>query len=127
MFREAVGLKRGPLSLVRIMGSYFNEKYGFRSRKTRLTAVRTRRTNHAKLFSPKNVGTKSSPTSGGSSVGVVRLRNKSQSSFLLYIHTHTHTHTHIYIYIRTRKMNVDKLLYETFLYLSTKMGKKLIP
>jgi hypothetical protein len=53
-----------------------NEKYGLQSRKTRLTAVRTLCVDHATPFCTQNFALVS-PTSGGHSLGIGRLRSKS--------------------------------------------------
>ena len=58
-----------------------NEKSsGFRSRKQRLTAVGTRCADHVTLLYPQKL-TLTSPTGGGRSVGIVRVRTKATEFF----------------------------------------------
>jgi len=60
-----------------------NEKSsGSRSRKQRLTAVGTRCADHVTPFYPQKLAL-TSPTGGGLSVGIVRVRTKS-TEFLVY-------------------------------------------
>jgi hypothetical protein len=54
----------------------FNEKQGLRSRKPRITAAETRRTDQATAFYPQRMAI-NSPTSGSRSVGMARLWTKS--------------------------------------------------
>jgi hypothetical protein len=71
-----VGLERGPLSLVRSIEELLEQKSsGSSSRKQRLMAVGTRCADHmTPLYQQKLALT--SPTGGGRSVGIVRLRTK---------------------------------------------------
>jgi hypothetical protein len=70
-----VGLERGPLSLVSITEKLLEWKSsGSESRKPRLTAVGIRCADHATPSLQKLALT--SPTSGGRSVGIVRLWTK---------------------------------------------------
>jgi hypothetical protein len=71
-----VGLERGPLNLVSITEELLEwESSGSGSRKYRLTAVGILCADHATpLYLQKLAVT--SPTSGGRSVGIVRLRTK---------------------------------------------------
>jgi hypothetical protein len=74
-----VGLDRGPLSLVSLVGSIeelLGQKItGSRSRKKRLTAVGTRCADHVTLLYSQKLAL-TSPTGGGRSVGIVRSRTK---------------------------------------------------
>jgi hypothetical protein len=71
-----VGLERGPLSLVSITGELLEWKSSSSaSRKPRLTAVEIRCADHA-TPSIRKKSALTSPTSGGRSVSIVRLRNK---------------------------------------------------
>jgi hypothetical protein len=73
MFWEVVGLERGPLSLVSITEELLEWKSsGSGSRKPRLTAVGIRCVDT--LYQQKSALTL--PTSGGRSLGIVRLRTK---------------------------------------------------
>jgi hypothetical protein len=73
IFWGVVGLERGPLNLVRITGELLEWKIsGSGSRKSRLTAVGIRCADYA-TPSIRKFGI-TSPTSGGRSVGIVRLR-----------------------------------------------------
>jgi hypothetical protein len=76
VFWEVVGLEWGPLSLVRITEELLEWKSsGFGFRKPRLTAVGIRCADHATpLYRQKLALTL--PTSGGHSLGTVRLRAK---------------------------------------------------
>jgi hypothetical protein len=81
-----VGLERGPLSLVRITEELLEWKSsGSGSRKSRLTAVGIRCTDHATPSIRKKLAL-TSPTSGGRLVGIVRLRTKAtEFSFSIII------------------------------------------
>jgi hypothetical protein len=71
-----VGLERGPVSLVRITEELLEWKSsGSGSRKPRLTAVGIRYADHATPSIRKKLAL-TSPTSGGRSVGIDRLRTK---------------------------------------------------
>jgi hypothetical protein len=73
---EVVGLERVPLSLVRIIESYWNEKLWPRSRKPRLTGIGTCCADHERLLHlQKSVLT--SLTIGDLAVGIVRLWTRS--------------------------------------------------
>jgi hypothetical protein len=70
-----VGLDRGPLSLMSITEELLEWKIsGSGSRKHRLTAVGIRCTDHVTPLSANL--TLTSPTSGGRSIGLIRLRTK---------------------------------------------------
>jgi hypothetical protein len=78
-----VGLERGPLSIVCINEDLPEWKSsGFGSRKQRLIAVGIRCADHATLYPRKLALT--SPTSGGRSIGIVRLRTKSTAFSLVF-------------------------------------------
>ena len=67
------------------MRSYLNEKSsGFRSRKQRLTAVGTRCADHVTPLYPQKLAL-SSPTGGGRSVGIVRVRTKATEFSLVFL------------------------------------------
>jgi hypothetical protein len=73
IFWEVVGLERGPLSLVRIIEELFEWKSSA-SWKLRLTAMGISCADHDTFYPQKLALT--SPTSGGRSVGIVRLQTK---------------------------------------------------
>jgi hypothetical protein len=76
IYREVVGLERGPLSLVTTTKELLEWKSrGSGSRKPRLTAMGIRCTDHATPPISKKLAL-TSQTSGGCSVGIVRLRTK---------------------------------------------------
>jgi hypothetical protein len=71
-----VGLERGPFSLVSITEELLERKSrGSRSKKLRLTAVGIRCVDHTTLYISRKFAL-TSPTCGGLSVGIVRLRTK---------------------------------------------------
>jgi hypothetical protein len=71
-----VGLERGSFSLVRITEELLELKSrGFGPRKSRLTVVGIHCADHATLSIRKKLAL-TSPTCGGLSVGIVRLRTK---------------------------------------------------
>jgi hypothetical protein len=79
-----VGLDRGPLSLVRSLEELHEQKSsGSRSRKQRLTAVGTRCADHVTPIYPQKLAL-TSPTGGGRSVGIVRLRTKATEFSLVF-------------------------------------------
>jgi len=61
---------------------------GSRSRKQRLTAVGTRCSDHVTPLFPQKLAL-TSPTGGGRSVGIVRVRTKATEFSFLYIYTFT--------------------------------------
>ena len=77
IFWVVVGLERGPLSLVRSIEELLEWKKssGSRSRKQRLMAVGTRCADHVSPLYPQKLAL-TSPTGGGRSVGIVRVRTK---------------------------------------------------
>jgi hypothetical protein len=81
-----VGLERGPLSLVSITEELLEWKSsGSGFRKPRLTAVVILCADHSTPLYPQNLA-HTSPTSGGRSVGVIRLRAEAtEFSFLLLV------------------------------------------
>ena len=74
-FWVVVGLDRGPLSLVRSSEELLEKSSGSRSRKQKLTAVGTRCVDHVTPLYPQKLAL-TSPTGGGRSVGIVRVRTK---------------------------------------------------
>jgi hypothetical protein len=71
-----VDLERGALGLVRITEELLEWKSsGFGPRKPRITPLEIRCAGHATLSMRKKLAV-TSPTSGGPSVGIVRLRTK---------------------------------------------------
>jgi hypothetical protein len=75
-FPAVVGLERGPLSLVSITEELRKWKSsGSGSRKLKLTAVRIRCADHGAPSIRKKLAL-TSPTNGGRSIGIVRLRTK---------------------------------------------------
>jgi hypothetical protein len=79
-------MKRGPLSLVRMIEEILERiSSGFRLQK-RLTAVWNRGPHHSKALSSQNLVLKLAGK-GGSSFDIVRLRNKSHRDFFC-IHSH---------------------------------------
>jgi hypothetical protein len=75
IFWEVVGLEGGPLSLMRIIEELLELKGSGSGKKTELTTVGIRCADHATPSIRKNLAL-TSPTSGGLSVGIVRLRTK---------------------------------------------------
>jgi hypothetical protein len=76
-----MGLKRGPLILVRITEELLERKSsGSGSRKSRLTAVGDPLRSPRHTLYPQKLAL-TSPTSGGRSVGIVRLRAKATVFF----------------------------------------------
>ena len=79
IFWVVVGLERGPLSLVSLVRSIEEllewKCSGSRSRKQRLTAVGTRCADHVTPLYPQTLAL-TSPTGGGRSIGIVRVRTK---------------------------------------------------
>jgi hypothetical protein len=73
-----VGLERGPLSLARITEELLERKVAAPVEKSEINLVRTRCADHTSPTSPQKLAL-TSPTSGGRSVGMVRLRTKSHA------------------------------------------------
>jgi hypothetical protein len=76
-----VGLKRGPLSLVKITEELLERTVAAPVKKPKLTAVGIRCADHATPLYPLKLAL-TSPTSGGRSVGIVRRRTKPRSFFI---------------------------------------------
>jgi hypothetical protein len=70
-----VGLERGPLSLVSTIEELLDRKVAAPVWKAENTAVGIRRADHVPPLYPQKLAI-TSPTSGGRSVGVVRLRTQ---------------------------------------------------
>jgi hypothetical protein len=73
IFREVVGLERGPLSLVSTTEELLGRKISGSGLETEITAVGIRCADYATPLDPKTLAL-TSPTSGGRSVGIVRSR-----------------------------------------------------
>jgi hypothetical protein len=83
-----VGLERGPLSLVRITEELLEWKSsGSGSRKFRLTAM------GRDILYPQKLAL-TSPTSGGRSIGIFRLRTKATGFSLIIMNKKVHYHVH---------------------------------
>ena len=83
------------------MRSYLNEKSsGSRSRKQRLTAGGTRCADHVTPLYPQKLAL-TSPTGGGRSVGIVRVRTKAtEFSFVCFVLPPFSRHKHYYLSTR---------------------------
>jgi hypothetical protein len=82
IFLEVVDLERDAPILVRIIEE-------LRSRKPRLTAVCTHCTDHATSFYPLKLAL-TRPTSGGRSVGIIRLRTEEPRSLFVALQQRRH-------------------------------------
>jgi hypothetical protein len=82
-----VGLERGPLSLVSTIEELLDRKVAAPVYKTENTAVGIRHADHVAHSIRKKLAI-TSPTSGGHSVGIVRLRTQTMEIF--YYHAGQH-------------------------------------
>jgi hypothetical protein len=83
IFWEVVGLERGPLSLVRIIEELLEWKSSGSGLENRINGRRDPLRWLRETLYPRKLAL-TSPTSGGRSVGIVRLRAKGNGVFLGY-------------------------------------------
>jgi hypothetical protein len=86
-----VGLERGPLSLVSTTEELLERKSSGSGLKTKIKAVIIRRADYATPHYLQKL-TLTSLTSGGRSVGIVRLRTKVTEFFVVYSFIHLDLH-----------------------------------
>jgi hypothetical protein len=82
--KKAVGLERGPLSLVRTTEELLDRKVAAPVYKTDNTAVRIRHADHVAPSIRKKLAI-TSPTSGGRSGGIVRSRTQTMEFFFSFL------------------------------------------
>jgi hypothetical protein len=84
IFWEVVGLERGPLSLVSTAEELLDRKVAAPVYKTETTAIGIRHADHGAHFYPQKLAL-TSRTSGGRSVGIVKLFSSELEVYYMYI------------------------------------------